>query len=237
MNYPPPSEFLEACKTIGVELSESDLVNLDQYLYMLLETNKKFNLTAIREPDAAWMRHILDSLGLLAHTSDATSLIDIGSGGGLPGIPLAITQPGLKVSLLESTGKKARFLEEVAGALKLENVTVVNDRAETVGHDEAHRERYDLAIARAVGPMRVLLEFTVPFVRIGGAVLAIKGARATEELRDAADAMDKLGAGHVELYENLPGLDDDSVVIRLEKDVKTPKSYPRLPGIPKKEPL
>ena len=236
-SYPPPAAFLEACQAIGIELEETEITKLGQYIYLLLETNKKFNLTAIKDPDVAWMRHVLDSLGLLSCTSDAKSLIDIGSGGGLPGIPLAITQPHLKITLLETTGKKARYLQEVADQLGLSNVTVVNDRAETAAHEPDKREQFDLATARAVGPLPVLLEFTMPFVRIGGAVLAIKGSKAEEELKEASHALEVFRAGEIMLLETLPGLDDESVIIRIEKEKKTFKMYPRLPGIPKKEPL
>src|SRR5687768_106667 len=111
---PPPPQFTAACETVGIEIMPAEIEQLGRYLDLLLETNKKFNLTGVRDPDEAWMRHILDSLSLIPHINEGKTLIDIGSGGGLPGIPIAITQPQLSVTLLEATGKKANFLRTAA---------------------------------------------------------------------------------------------------------------------------
>jgi 16S rRNA (guanine527-N7)-methyltransferase len=233
----PPAAFHAACQTIGLSLSEQEVTRLGLYLHELLETNRKFNLTAIREPDEAWMRHILDSLSLLGHLDDATSLIDVGTGGGLPGIPLAIAQDRCAVALLEATGKKARFCQGVIEKLHLHHARVVNERAETVGQDKGHRGAYDIAVARAVGPMRVLVELTLPLVTVGGRVLAMKGRRVEEELAEAGDALHLLGAGAIELYEALPGIEDDAVIVEITKERPTPRTYPRRPGEPKSRPL
>lgn len=233
----PTDDFLDAAAAIGVELSADELRGLGRYLYLLLETNKQFNLTAIREVDAAWRRHILESIALAAALEDTRSVIDIGSGGGLPGLPIAIMRPDLRVTLLEATGKKAKFLQQVVDDLGLSGVHVVNDRAETAAHQHEHRERYDVATARAVGPMNVLLEYTLPFVRPHGCLLAMKGKAVEDELRDAGDALMRLGGGEVHVYELLAGLDDEANVVQVVKDHKTPKKYPRRPGVPKQEPL
>lgn len=234
---PPPDAFRVACRTVGLSLTEQEIARLGLYLHELLETNRKFNLTAIREPGEAWMRHILDSLSLLGHLNDATSLIDVGTGGGLPGIPLAITQSPCAVTLLEATGKKARFCQSVIEQLDLPHARVVNDRAEAVGQDKGHRAAYDIAVARAVGPIRVLVELTLPLTKVGGRVLAMKGRRVEEELAEAGDALHLLGAGAVELYEALPGMDDDAVIVEITKERPTPRTYPRRPGEPKSRPL
>jgi 16S rRNA (guanine527-N7)-methyltransferase len=195
--YDPPAEFLQACEASGIELTDAERDALGRYLWLLLDANTRFNLTAIRDPDEAWTRHVFDSLTLLPHImeSDGRSVIDVGSGGGLPGIPLAICQPQMQFTLMDATGKKARFLEEVVADLSLDQVRVVNDRAETAGQTKAHRERYDIATARAVGPMRVMLEYTMPLVRVGGRVLAMKGRQAEVELGEAGDALMILGDG------------------------------------------
>lgn len=236
----PTAEFDAACQTIGLTLEPAERERLGRYLARLLETNRRFNLTAIRDPAEAWMRHVLDSLSVLPHlpTGDRPpQIIDIGSGGGLPGIPLAIARPDARFTLLEATGKKATFLKQTAQALGLKNIAVVNDRAETVGRASAYRQKYDAAIARAVGPMRVMLEYALPFVKVGGRVLAMKGRKVEQELDEAGDALMLLGGGAVEAYEALPGLADDAVIVQITKDRPTPAQYPRRPGEPKANPL
>lgn len=244
----PTPQFLQSCQTLGLSLSPVELDQLTRYLDLLFQTNQQFNLTSIVDPEKAWMRHILDSLSLLPHLIDdesdtsgggsgSVSLIDVGSGGGLPGIPLAICLPQVNITLLEATGKKARFLEQVVRDLQLANVRVIHERAETLGQHKNHRQQYDLAIARAVGPLRVLLELTLPFVKVGGKLLAMKGVKAEAELAEATDAMMLLGGGEFECFEAMPGLDDEAVIIEIIKADQTPKKYPRLPGEPKLHPL
>lgn len=233
----PPESFLSDARTIGLQLSDTELKKLGRYLELLLETNKQFNLTAITDPEQAWRRHLLESLSLLPHLGGAASVIDVGSGGGLPGLPLAIVRPDLRVALLEATGKKARFLQGVADDLELKHVEVINQRAEIVGQDRRYRQLFDVAVSRAVGPLNVLLEYMLPLVKVSGRVLAMKGAKAEAELEQAGDAMHILGAGEVEVYEALPGLEDDAVVVDLAKERPTPAKYPRRPGEPKLRPL
>ncbi|MEX0741151.1 MAG: 16S rRNA (guanine(527)-N(7))-methyltransferase RsmG [Phycisphaeraceae bacterium] len=232
-----PQSFLDDCKTVGLSLNDETIQMLGRYLHLLLETNKKFNLTAIKEPEQAWRRHILESLALLPFLEGATTVIDVGSGGGLPGLPLAIASPERRFTLLDATGKKARFLETAVAELGLTNVTVLNDRAETAGQSPQHRQRYDVAVSRAVGPMNVLLELTLPLVQVDGRFIALKGAKAEAELRDAGDALVVLGGGEVEAYEALPNLEDEAVVVVVYKLATTPPEYPRRPGQPKQEPL
>jgi 16S rRNA (guanine527-N7)-methyltransferase len=235
----PPESFLNDCKTVGLELSESELAALGRYLHLLLETNKQFNLTAITDPEAAWRRHILESLSFMPHLASARTIIDVGSGGGLPGLPLAIALPAasVQVTLLEATGKKANFLKHIAEEMGLSHVRVVNERAEVVGQDARYRQQFDAAVSRAVGAMNVLLEFSMPLVRMNGKMLAMKGAKAGEELEQSTDAMQILGGGEIEIYEALPGLEDDAVIVEIEKARPTPKTYPRRNGEPKRVPL
>ena len=233
----PTAEFFSACDALALEISGAELDALGDYLHRMLETNRKFNLTAVRDPDHAWMRHILDSLSLIPFLHGVGTLIDVGSGAGLPGVPLAIARPEMSVTILESTGKKARFVRETAEAMGLHNVSVVNDRAETAGRDIHHRERYDAAVARAIGPMNVLLELTLPLVRVGGRVLAMKGRQAEAELQNVGDALMTLGGGEVAVYETLPGIEPDAVAVEILKANPTPRTYPRRPGIPKQDPL
>src|SRR4051812_15280840 len=196
---PPTPQVLQSAAGLGGEFEEGDVGRLGLYLALLREPSRSVNLTATTGPGEAWVRHILDSLTLLSLLSElpgGASVIDVGSGGGLPGVPLAIVAPHLRFTLLEATGKKAEFLTALAGRMALRNVTILNERAEHAGHLPAHRERYDAVVARAVGPLAVLAELTVPLAKIGGRVLLIKGQKAGEELAAAKRALHMLHVVH-----------------------------------------
>ena len=166
---------------MGIELEPGDSERLRAYLEALRDANTRFNVTAIVEPEAMWVRHIQDSLTLVPFlaSAEAKTVIDIGSGGGLPGIPLAIVMPEVQFTLLEATGKKAAFIKETIAALGVSNARILNDRAETAGQDHRdHRAKYDAVVARAVGKLNVLAELTVPFAREAGSIFLIKGDKA-----------------------------------------------------------
>lgn len=232
----PTDEFLAACAQVGLAFEPGELERYGAFLRLLMEANARFNLTAIRDRESAWMRHIYDSLSLLpvvASLEGVQRIADVGSGGGLPAIPLAIALPNVRFTLIESTGKKAAFLREAADALGLGNIEVVNDRAEVLGRDrEHHREQYDIVTARAVGPLRVLLELTVPLARLRGLVLAIKGGKAAEEVDEAKAALHAL---HSAVIEQLRG--ETGTIVVVEKRRVSPKIYPRRPGEPKRAPI
>ena len=233
----PPPGFLESCGAMGVALSEQKLELLSRYLDELLRVNELFNLTAVRQHDEAWTRHVLDSLSLVPHLKGVGSVIDVGSGGGLPGIPLAIVCEEVRVVLVEATGKKARFLKDAVESLGLRGVEVIHDRAESVGHIPQHRERYDAATGRAIGRLREMLEYTLPLVRVGGRVLAMKGRKTEQELREAGDALHLLGGGRVEVFDALQETESGAVIVEVWKERSTPGRYPRLPGTPRHDPL
>ena len=231
----PPASFVRQADDLGIAFDPGDLDRLGHFLARLLDANRRMNLTAIRDPEQAWTRHVLDSLTLMRYLAGAGSgtVIDVGSGGGLPGVPLAIVMPGLRFTLLEATGKKARFLEEVTASIGLENVTVVNDRAETAGRDrDRHREHYDAVLARAVGPLPVLLELAVPLATVGGLVLTIKGERAAAEITASRTALVRLHARVIETSRTPTG-----TIVVVEKLRRTPKLYPRRPGEPRRAPI
>ncbi|MGQ0628129.1 MAG: 16S rRNA (guanine(527)-N(7))-methyltransferase RsmG [Phycisphaerales bacterium] len=255
----PTAGFLEACAGTGIGFGEGEVERLGAYLGFLLHANRSFNLTAITDPAEAWMKHVFDALTLiplLSELSEAKGLafeaareagriddrdptagralrvIDVGSGGGVPGIPLAITLPETKFLLLEPTGKKAAFLTEVVERLNLKNVRVIQERAERLGQARDHRETYDIAMARAVGALNVLAELTVPFVRMHGLVLAVKGARADEEIAHAAEALRQVGG----VYDSTITTPTGRVVV-IRKGMKTPRTYPRGDGMPKNRPI
>lgn len=230
-----PPDLTSRLAAIGVELEPGEAGRLDAYLTHLLDTNRTFNLTAVRDEAQAWEKHILDSLTLIAPLAspEAHDVADVGSGGGLPGIPLAICLPDVQFTLIEATGKKAAFLRRCVERLGLSNVEVVQERAETLGQDHHRfRERFDVVMARAVGPMRVLLELTIPLAKVGGFVLAVKGERAEGELADAKAALHALHAAHSQTIATPTGR-----IVVIEKKRKTPRMYPRAPGEPKRRPL
>lgn len=231
----PPESFLESAEHMGIAFDGDDLDRLGRWLELLMAGNERMNLTRILHPEDAWHRHVLDSLSLLpmVMSAEATSLIDIGSGGGAPGTPLAIVCPELRVGLVETTGKKARFLEETAQALGLDNIEVFNDRAERLAAlGEPQREAWDLVTARAVGRLPVLLELTIPFAKVGGHVLAIKGDQAAAEIEESRAALHRLHSSVVETVRTTTG-----TVIVIEKPRPTPKLYPRGAGEPARNPL
>ncbi len=236
-SYPaPPRLFHERTRDLGIEFEEGDLEQFAAYLALLRAGNTICNLTSIDDPDDAWIRHVFDSLtlmSLLAELPSGARVIDVGSGGGAPALPLAIALPDLDFTLIESTGKKSEFLLNAAQALGLGNVRVISDRAETLGqmHKE-HREKYDAATARALGPLRVASELLLPFVRVGGLALFIKGQRAGEELEEAKQAMHLLHAACSGVIDTPTGR-----IVVLEKLRPTPRLYPRRPGEPKRAPL
>lgn len=240
---PPTPEFLAGAAEMGIEFGPADLERLERFLGLLLLANKTTNLTAITDPAAAWIKHVLDAMTLMPllasiepkapAAAEPLRVIDIGSGGGVPAIPLAIVMPDVRFTLVEATGKKAAFLQATAAALGLSNITVVQDRAERVGQDHrAHRERYDAATARALGHLAVVTELAGPLVRPGGVVLAVKGARADEELEESGKALGLIGLRHGQTVPTPTGR-----VVVLEKTIRTPRLYPRKDGEPARLPL
>jgi 16S rRNA (guanine527-N7)-methyltransferase len=243
---PAPESFLKAAAELGIEFDADDVERLGRYLAMLLKANDAVNLTAITDVQDAWTKHILDSLTLLpmlADLAEGAKVIDVGSGGGLPGVPLAVVMPHLSFTLLEATGKKVEFLRATSAALNLKNLTVIQSRAEQLGQDRGersaagraggHRESYDAVTARAVGRLAVLAELTVPFAKSeGGLVLLIKGQKADEELAEAGEALHQLKAVHAATVNTPTGR-----VIVLEKRSATPKMYPRRDGEPARAPI
>ena len=180
-------------------------------------------------------RLIEDCLVLVDHVGAATTVIDVGSGGGLPGLPLKIALPRLEMTLLEADGRKAAFLTQACARLELDGVAIVNRRAEEAGHDAALRESFDVAVARALAPMPALVELCLPFVRVGGRLLAQKTRG--EDLEAARRAIELLGGGPARTLPAPSRLRTSGVIVAVEKVSPTPAAYPRRPGVPTRRPL
>jgi 16S rRNA (guanine527-N7)-methyltransferase len=234
-------ELAQYAKTLfGIYLSPYQLQALKKYEDELLDWNTRISLTAIREPEKIRIKHFLDSFSCMCalRESPLERLIDVGTGAGFPGLPLKIIQPDLKLTLVESVGKKADFCQHIVQSLYLEDVQIVQERAEAVGQDAAHRENYDWAVARAVGNMQILAEYLIPLVKVGGAVLAMKGESGPAEAHAAEKAFDLLG-GHLRkiIPITLPGVVDQRYLVVVDKIAATPHQYPRRVGLPAKRPL
>lgn len=215
--------------------ADADSEKWDALTSLLLAWNEKINLTAITDPVEIERKHYADSLIGVNEIPQGAALLDVGCGGGFPSLPLAIARPDIRVTSLDSTAKKLRFVEAAATALSLP-VTTLPGRAEELGRDPRHRERFDAVTARAVARLPILCEWCLPFVKIGGIFLALKGAAAEEELREAQNAVTVLG-GRLEktVTRSLDG--DTRTLICIRKIAPTPEKYPRPGGQIVKKPL
>lgn len=224
----------------GQGLTEPQMQAAENYADLLQEWNQKINLTGINTPEEIRIKHFLDSLScqIAMQGSPVDSVIDVGTGGGFPGLPLRLLYPEMRLTLVESIAKKTAFLSLIVQELGLDHVQVITSRAEDVGQDPAHREQYAWAVARAVALLPVLAEYLLPLVRVGGFMLAQKGATAPEELEAAGPALEILGGRFKELIPvSLPGVEESRFLVVIEKVVPTPKKYPRRAGMPAKRPL
>ena len=218
--------LIEGLAALGLPASEQALERFETYYRLLDERGSVMNLTAIRgEADTARL-HFLDCAALLKlHDLKDKSVIDVGTGAGFPGLPLKILEPSIRLTLLDSLDKRVRFLQEVCGETGLEDVTCLHARAE---EQPELRETFDVAVSRAVARLDVLCELCLPFVKVGGAFLAMKARGAAEELDEAMRAIEVLGGGKAELLPYaIPGTDAEHCVVRIEKRKPTPAKYPR----------
>lgn len=230
----------ETIELVGISLSPAQISAFERYQAELTDWNQRISLTAIRDPEEVRRKHFLDSLSCLLamQGTPMQRVIDVGSGAGFPGLPLKIVHPEIGISLVESVQKKAAFLEHVVQALELEDVEVLPARAEQVGRMAEHREGYDWALARAVAPLPVLVEYLLPLVKVGGKALAQKGKDAEGQVEMAKTAIELLGGELQEIVPvDLPGGYERRYLVVIRKIAETPEKYPRREGIPKKRPL
>jgi 16S rRNA (guanine527-N7)-methyltransferase len=232
---------------LGLPLDAAQRAAFARYRDVLVEWNARINLTSAAALAEGETRHFLDSLTcvtpLLARWGPAAMVlplrcIDVGSGGGFPGLPLRLALPRLRMTLVESTGKKVEVQDGVIAALGLAGVEAIAERAETLAHQPAYRESYDAAFARALAPLPALLELTLPFLRVGGLLVTQRRGDLMAEVAAAAFACQTLGGGRPRIEPvTVPPLDDGRALIVVEKAAATPAAYPRRPGVPAKQPL
>jgi 16S rRNA (guanine527-N7)-methyltransferase len=234
--------FKDAAKSLlSLDLTKRQLEALSIYETELLGWNEHVNLTAIRDAEGVRIKHFLDSLTILKaweRTRPPERLIDVGTGAGFPGLVLKLVWPSAQVTLVESVGKKADFCRHIVTQLGLEQVTIISERAEVVGQDPTHRHTYDLAVARAVARMPILMEYLLPLVHRNGKVMAMKGETAPAETHTATQAIHLLGGKLQKLVHlELPGVAEERFIVVVDKVARTPEEYPRRTGVPSKTPI
>ncbi len=230
----------EAAKQMGLSLNETQMAQFFQYRTLLLQWNEKMNLTAITDPTEVVIKHFIDCLSLLQKTTLPTgaTVIDVGTGAGFPGLPIKIARPDLQVTLLDSLQKRIGFLETVVEGLGLTGVTCIHSRAEDGGQNPQLREQFDFCLSRAVANLAVLAEYSLPFVKVGGALIALKGPDGEREVEEGKKAVTLLGGGKPQIMEvEVPFSDLHHCLIVIQKEQETPKKYPRKAGTATKKPL
>lgn len=223
---------------LNIELSDLQIKQFYEYMNILLEWNKVMNLTGITDPEEIITKHFIDSLTILNNINRYDKIIDVGTGAGFPGIPIKIAFPETKIVLLDSLNKRINFLNEVIKKLDLEKIETIHGRAEDYGKDNNYREKYAVAVARAVAPLNILLEYLMPFVEKGGKCLCMKASNLEEEMNKAKNAINILGGELINTQDFfIPNTDMKRRIIEVKKIKSTDKRYPRKAGIPSKEPL
>lgn len=224
----------------NLELDQGQIEKFKIYKDLLIEWNKKINITSIEDEKEIDIKHFLDSISVVKTglIKDGNKIIDIGTGGGFPGLPIKIVNDTVEVVLLDSLNKRIKFLNEVINTLKLKKATTIHGRAEDFGKNEKYREQFDIAVSRAVASLNILCEYSLPFVKVGGYFIAMKGKDVEEEIKESKKAINLLGGKlDKKLDMKLPQSDIVHSLVIIEKIKHTPTKYPRNPGKPKKNPL
>lgn len=221
-----------------VDLNSEKIDKFNKYMELVLDWNNKINLTAIKNEDEFVLKHFIDSLTVKDLIKDDSKVIDVGTGAGFPGIPLKIYNDSLNITLLDSLNKRVNFLDLVIKELNLNNISAIHGRAEDIAHLSDYRENFDVAISRAVAQLNVLVEYLLPFIKVGGICICMKGPNASEEIENSKRAIELLG-GKIESVNKifLPESDFERNIVVIKKIKNTNSKYPRKAGMPSKEPL
>ena len=231
-------EIEKYLNVLKIELEEKQIKQFYDYMNLLIEWNKKINLTAITELKEIILKHFVDSLTISKYINEKSTLIDVGTGAGFPGIPLKILRNDIKITLVDSLNKRIKFLNEVINKLNLSNIKAIHGRAEEIGKNRNYREKFDYATSRAVANTATLSEYLIPLIKKNGKCIFMKGPDINEELEKGKNAIIVLGGNIVDKEEfELPYSDIKRTIIIIEKKKKTPEKYPRKAGIPSKEPI
>lgn len=231
-------ELANRATQFEINLSKGQQEQFFSYMQLLLDWNEKINLTAITEQKEILIKHFIDSLSIVPYIKANDNILDIGTGAGFPGIPLKITLPQNSFTLLDALNKRINFLNEVIQKLKLENIQAVHSRAEEFAKVEGKRESYEIVTSRAVAKLNVLLEYMLPFTKVGGKCICMKSVGIEDELKEGEKAIEILG-GKIEKVDTitLENTDIQRKIVIIKKIKETPKKYPRKAGMPNKEPL
>lgn len=233
-------QFIETLRAKGIELSPTQIAQFRKYFELLVEWNKKMNLTAITEEKEVYLKHFYDSISAAFYYdfTKVTTVCDVGAGAGFPSLPIKICYPHLEVTIVDSLNKRITFLNHLSEELGFQNTNFVHARAEEFGQNKKYRETFDVVTARAVARLSVLSELCVPLVKQGGQFVALKAAAGQEELKDATQAIKLLGTTLVDSHEfTLPIEESERTLYVFDKVKNTPKKYPRKPGTPNKTPI
>ena len=235
------NEFLEfmkeECKKNNIQISNEEIEKLYIYMKEILEWNEKVNVTAIKDEKEFIVKHFIDSLTIEKYITNGEKVLDIGTGAGFPGIPIKITKNKSHVDLVDSVNKKLNVIRDIIPKIKLEDIEYIHTRAEDLAKNVKYRESYDVVTSRAVANLTTLVEYMLPFVKVGGKIICMKGPNVEEELAESKKAISILG-GKIEQIENI-NIDSDYErnIIIIKKEKPTPKQYPRGQGKPLKEPI
>lgn len=232
--------LIESSMELGVELDEKKISCFIRYMELLKEWNQKINLTAITEDEEIVKKHFVDSISILQSgvIKEQMSIIDVGTGAGFPGIPMKIIMPSLNITLLDSLNKRIIYLNDVISQLQLEGIKTVHARAEELSRNKEHREKYDIAVARAVANLNMLTEYCLPYVKTGGYFIAMKGPSVNEEIEGARNAIGTLGGKLEKVIDiNLPGEDMNHKLVLVKKEKHTGEKYPRKYSQIEKKPI
>lgn len=232
------NKFVTYLSELNLKLNEKQIRQFYMYMNLLLEWNKKINLTAITQEDEIVLKHFVDSLTIVKYLKEGTTVIDVGTGAGFPGIPIKIFREDVNVVLMDSLNKRLKFLDEVIKELELKKISTIHSRAEELARSKKYRASFDVATSRAVANLSTLAEYMLPFVSLGGQCICMKGSEVEEELEQAKNAISILG-GKINTINtfDLPKSDMGRNIIVIDKVRKTPEKYPRKPGTPAKEPI
>lgn len=225
-------------KALNTIIDDIQIEKFYQYMELLLEWNEKINLTAITEPDDIILKHFIDSITINKYIENDKKVLDIGTGAGFPGIPEKIIREDINIVLADSLNKRINFLREVIQKIGLENIDAVHGRAEELAHNKLYREKFDVVTSRAVAPLNTLLEYMLPFVKVNGLCICMKGSNAEEEIAISEKALEELGGEILDINKfQLPNTDISRNIIVIKKINPTKNKYPRKAGTPSKDPI